>query len=52
MTNKGEIIWYIVVSCSAFFRKSLVLLEKSIQGNIYDIMEGSQEAFNLRKQKI
>lgn len=35
----------------SYKKSTFVLLEKSIQGNIYDIMEGSQEAFNLRKQK-
>lgn len=35
----------------SYKKSTFVLLEKSIQGNSCDIMEGGQEAFNLRKQK-
>ena len=32
-------------------KSTFVLPKKSIQGHICEIMEGGQEAFNLRKQK-
>lgn len=43
-------LWLGVFLCGKF-ELEYVLPQKSIQGHVCEIMEGGQEAFNLRKHK-